>query len=96
MSIMNRAKKSVVNEVLEGAIPAKKTSKRGNKKVTDTYKLRQQSYYLDEDIIKAIEMRLFANKMNDEGETDKSALVRSALSKYLKPELQQIKEKQQG
>lgn len=96
MSIMNRPKKSVVGQVLEGSTSTSKGPKKVNKKVTDTYKLRQQSYYLDEDIIKAIEIRLFNNKMNNAPETDKSALVRSALSKYLKPELQQIKEKQQG
>lgn len=53
-------------------------------------KLRQQSYYLAQEHIQAIEMRLFKNKMSKQGETDKSALVRAALDKYLAEELQEI------
>lgn len=93
--MIERPQKNVVGAVVAGSKSKKKSS--GNQKVTEKYKLRQQSYYLDEELITAIEMRLFANKMNGiEDEKDKSALVRAALSKYLGPELKQIKEKQQG
>ena len=94
----NRNNNTPVNTIIEIIEEQGKENKQNkqlkNVKVKDKYKLRQQSYYLAEDHIKAIEMRIFSNKMIGKGEIDKSALVRTALDKYLKNELIEIRSNQ--
>ena len=84
--------KSLVSEMDSSQKEENKLSDVATKDKTKRSKLRQQSYYLDESHIKAIEMRLYKNKMDGKGVTDKSALVRAALDKYLKDELKEIKD----
>lgn len=72
----NRRKKSVVNSLIDGRDSVKDTK--------ETVKYKQKAYYITDDIYKAVNLK--AAKTGK----DKSAIVRDALSIYLKDILKEL------
>lgn len=54
-------------------------------------KVRQQSYYITEDHIKALEMKLYKEKIGGNMKCDKSYIVRQMFDKFLEIELEELK-----
>ena len=85
----NQSKKTIVSAMIEESVVQEKTKATEKKE-----KLRQQAYYLRPAHVKAIEMRIYKNKMKDQGATDKSALIREMLDQYLNDELKELEMEQ--
>lgn len=78
----SRRKKSVVNSLIDG-----RDSVNENK---ETVKYKQKAYYITDDIYKAVNLK--AAKTGK----DKSAIVRDALSIYLKDILKELEDERLG
>lgn len=70
----------------EEALPVKPAKEEKAKKV------RQQSYYITEDHIKALEMKLYKEKIGGNRKCDKSYIVREMFDQFLAEELAALKE----